>query len=711
MSKNLYTEYVFTKHDYEQALIELHAILYNIALRNQALLRSISSYDFSENSEAIRNEASMLYKQATACVEKILNMGYDLSERLKQADSYQAVFADLKTKSMQELISTMRTKYNYAIVDEAATPYVPEQDITSKNEMNNNISEDVMNNNNSDEIVEEEVKQPTWTDPKTGAVYWVDPSNDMPYYVDPETGISVYVDKNDPEGSIARNLGIVTGAVQPEETLASEEPIVTDTKVVEDDSALTETGETNNSEVEEGPVITKNSEEIKTAEEKIEEEPVITSSTTIVEDTTPDDKEESKVDEASSEAKEEAKTEEVTTSSNNEKVDESDIANGTAENSEEEPVMDYNNEISRIKDETGEAPSEEVKAEDEPVMDYNNEISKIKDETGEASSVEEAKAEEEPVMDYNNDISKIKDETGEVSSVEEAKTEDQASSEAVVSEDAEEKMKKIEAVMPTVELSSTSTDAVDSEVAKEEKPAIKDDTTSDSTESEDKKAEAELPVEVSADGTSDTIEVPEVSDSSIIDATSAPLIPVEDISLSIGDSNVVEENNDNPVDLNSIVPTIPDPIGLTSEADTQLEVAKEEEPTMVDTDTSTSSNILVFEKRDDSQPAKAILVSKHQASKLRGSRGTQEALVSSFFNRSLENSEQSNIAGSLSLDDDDIDAKLQKMLDEANNLYKNGELDKAQKMYDEISEINKRRQEIKGETPEEDKGFAYQLAA
>ena len=51
------------------------------------------------------------------------------------------------------------------------------------------------------------------------------------------------------------------------------------------------------------------------------------------------------------------------------------------------------------------------------------------------------------------------------------------------------------------------------------------------------------------------------------------------------------------------------------------------------------------------------------------------------------------------------------MLDEANNLYKNGELDKAQKMYDEISEINKRRQEIKGETPEEDKGFAYQLAA
>ena len=138
MSKNLYTEYVFTKHDYEQALIELHAILYNIALRNQALLRSISSYDFSENSEAIRNEANMLYKQATACVEKILNMGYDLSERLKQADSYQAVFADLKTKSMQELISTMRTKYNYAIVDEAATPYVPEQDITSKNEMNNN---------------------------------------------------------------------------------------------------------------------------------------------------------------------------------------------------------------------------------------------------------------------------------------------------------------------------------------------------------------------------------------------------------------------------------------------------------------------------------------------------------------------------------------------------------------------------------------------
>ena len=678
MSKNLYTEYVFTKHDYEQALIELHAILYNIALRNQALLRSISSYDFSENSEAIRNEASMLYKQATACVEKILNMGYDLSERLKQADSYQAVFADLKTKSMQELISTMRTKYNYAIVDEAATPYVPEQEITSKNEMNNNISEDVMNNNISGEIVEEEVKQPTWTDPKTGAVYWVDPSNDMPYYVDPETGISVYVDKNDPEGSIARNLGIVTGAVQPEETLASEEPIVTDTKVVEDDSALTETGETNNSEVEEGPVITNNS----TAEEKIEEEPVITSSTTIVEDTTPDDKEESKVDEASSEAKEEAKTEEVTTSSNNEKVDESDIANGTAENSEEEPVMDYNNEISRIKDETGEAPSEE-----------------------------ETKAEDEPVMDYNNDISKIKDETGEVSSVEEAKTEDQASSEAVVSEDAEEKMKKIEAVMPTVELSSTSTDAVDSEVAKEEKPAIKDDTTSDSTESEDKKAEAELPVEVSADGTSDTIEVPEVSDSSIIDATSAPLIPVEDISLSIGDSNVVEENNDNPVDLNSIVPTIPDPIGLTSEADTQLEVAKEEEPTMVDTDTSTSSNILVFEKRDDSQPAKAILVSKNQGSNLRGSRDTQEALVSSFFNRSLENSEQSNIANSLSLDDDDIDAKLQKMLDEANNLYKNGELDKAQKMYDEISEINKRRQEIKGETPEEDKGFAYQLAA
>ena len=132
MSNNIYTEYVFKNSDYEHAMTELQAILFNISVRNQALLRNIHSYDFSQNSEEIRKKARVLYKQDDACSKKLLDMTFDLTEYIKKLDSYTAVFEELKTKSMEELIASIQTQNSLQEMENEAIPYVPEQDVVQE---------------------------------------------------------------------------------------------------------------------------------------------------------------------------------------------------------------------------------------------------------------------------------------------------------------------------------------------------------------------------------------------------------------------------------------------------------------------------------------------------------------------------------------------------------------------------------------------------
>ena len=80
MSTNSYTEYIFTNPDYERAMARLQSILFNVAVKNQAVLEAISHYDFDHNSEEIRQQANLLYNQVVQCFKKIMNMTFDLSE-------------------------------------------------------------------------------------------------------------------------------------------------------------------------------------------------------------------------------------------------------------------------------------------------------------------------------------------------------------------------------------------------------------------------------------------------------------------------------------------------------------------------------------------------------------------------------------------------------------------------------------------------------
>ena len=681
MSNNVYTEYVFKNPDYEHAMTELQAILFNVSVRNQALLKSIRSYDFSQNSEEIRREAKKLYKQDDACSNKLLNMTFDLTEYLKKLDSYSAVFDDLKTRSMKELITGLQTRNNLAEMENEAIPYVPEADI-SQEEFLKNMS-NTQQTNNEEYLIDPATNQPYWVDPKTGESYWVDPANGKPYYVDEATGQAFYLE---PDTTTVQDVATQT-------SLASEEPVITEIKNVSDE-----------------PVITA-VEDVETAE------PVITSTTTISEDS----KTKEKVDDKTVSVPTDAKPTE-----------------GTSK--EEDVVMEYDDSLSKVVDETGTVtqeenpenktttdakPAEGTSEEEDVVMEYDDSLSKVVDETGTVTQEENpdnktttdekpaegTSVEEDILMEYDDSLSKVVDETGagtqeensEDKTTADAKSNDNTATAEVTEEKKEEpaEEKKEESVEEKKE------EPVDGK--KEEPVEDKKEETEEKSTALIEPEEVEKPVEVSAEGENAVIEVvpndnsviEEVKASSPVDATSAPLIPVEDTGSVISTDGAKKE--DEVVDLNSVVPTIPDPMGLSS--DETKEEATEE------ITSNDSSDKLTFTKVNN-DPTKAILTSKSQITKLRASGSTQEALLNGkgFFEKDFEQQLVDN--GLLEPSEENIEAELERMLEQANQLYKDGKPEEAQAMYNKISEINKKRQEQKTQQEQEtDEGYAYQMAA
>ena len=665
MSNNMYTEYVFENSDYEHAMTELQAILFNVSVRNQALLKSIRNYDFSKNSEAIRREARSLYKLDDACLRKLLDMTFDLSEYLKKLDSYSGVFERLKTKSMEELIVSLNTHNNIEEMENEAIPYVPEADINQEEFLKNMNAQNTANTEQY--LIDPATKQPYWVNPVTGESFWVDPANNQPYYAD-ENGQVFYIDKDE----AIRNATVTTTTtdVNNDATLNNEQPVIT---------ATSDTGDV--------PVIT-------AVEDVVSDEPVITSSTVVTEDNSAN----------KDEAKEEVKADAQTTV-----------------NGEEDILMDYDDSLSHVVDETGtaeenkEETKEEVKSdvpvdtkpaaagEEDVVMEYDDSLSHVVDETGATEENKEetkeevksdapvdaqttAAGEEDVVMEYDDSLSHVVDETG---ATEEKKEE-------VV----ETKAEDFASVKSEITSDDKTGDSVQEDINKEEvKEESKDEVTD---ESGALIPVVDTPVEVSSEGNDAAIEVPvnetDVSkEESPVDATSAPLIPVEDGNDSVGTNEAKEE----PVDLNSVVPTIPDPIGLAV-SDSEVNEVKENK---VEESTSDKQ---IFIKENNNTP-KAILTSKSQITKLRASESTQEALLSArgFFEGKLEVTEQDLVDnGLLAPDSEDINATLEKMLEQANQLYKEGKPEEAQAMYNKISEINKQRQAAQAQ----EEGYAYQMA-
>ena len=103
-------------------------------------------------------------------------------------------------------------------------------------------------------------------------------------------------------------------------------------------------------------------------------------------------------------------------------------------------------------------------------------------------------------------------------------------------------------------------------------------------------------------------------------------------------------------------------------------------------------DFFVAEKKDTKIP-KAILISKKQGINLRKSKDIQKTLFHTLLDAGIldyENMQEEVENVSF----DALQKKIELMMEEANELYRNGKADEAQQMYEEISKINKKMQDI-----------------
>ncbi|MBR2828355.1 MAG: hypothetical protein IKE70_03905, partial [Bacilli bacterium] len=97
----------------------------------------------------------------------------------------------------------------------------------------------------------------------------------------------------------------------------------------------------------------------------------------------------------------------------------------------------------------------------------------------------------------------------------------------------------------------------------------------------------------------------------------------------------------------------------------------------------------VFEKMDKKLP-KAILISKKQGINLRKSCDVQNALFHTLLDSGILDYENMNDEEEENLNFEELQQKIESMMEEANELYRNKKIDEAQQIYEKISELNKK---------------------
>ena len=91
--------------------------------------------------------------------------------------------------------------------------------------------------------------------------------------------------------------------------------------------------------------------------------------------------------------------------------------------------------------------------------------------------------------------------------------------------------------------------------------------------------------------------------------------------------------------------------------------------------------------------SRAILVTKKQTKNLRGSLSSKTQEFNSFVLKNKNVSDKELIDNGLLEPVDNIEEKIEKMMEDANNLYKEGKTDEAQALYEKISELNSQLKE------------------
>ena len=338
MSSNMYTEYVFGRPELDHATKDLQAISFNVAVQDQALLKKIRSYDFSKNSEELRNTVKQLQKQVEAKSKIFLDNSFNLSELLKELDSCYAVFQDLVNKSMKELIAN--------------------------NELSNS-----MNNVNTIPITNQNIMT------KQDAQYLVDPKTNQLFLLDPTTGETQYV--NSPIQGSGLNIGSIN---EMNNFVASQE----DAQSNFASQSITQTGDvfeykpvvsaiettTDVPKIENGPDIISETPNVNDGPEIISaapvasEEPIITSSTSVSNEAA------SEEDKSLEKVKSSKEVSETATSSEN--PEEEFVAYDDARSTikpNEQSKSENTEEAAKAVEEVTTPPVEEISKEESPVSE------------------------------------------------------------------------------------------------------------------------------------------------------------------------------------------------------------------------------------------------------------------------------------------------------------------------------------------------------
>ena len=658
MSSNMYTEYVFGRPELDHATKDLQAISFNVAVQDQALLKKIRSYDFSKNSEELRNTVKQLQKQVEAKSKIFLDNSFNLSELLKELDSCYAVFQDLVNKSMKELIAN--------------------------NELSNS-----MNNVNTIPITNQNII------PKQDAQYLVDPKTNQLFLLDPTTGETQYVDS--PIQGSGLNIGSIN---EMNNFVASQE----DAQSNFASQSITQTGDvfeykpvvsaieatTDVPKIENGPDIISETPNVNDGPEIISaapvasEEPIITSSTSVSNEAV------SEEDKSLEKVKSSKEVSETATSSEN--PEEEFVAYDDARSTikpNEQSKSENTEEAAKVVEEVTTPPVEEISKEESPVSEKSE---GSEDKPEEFVTYDDTKStvkpNEQPESENTEEAAKAVEEVTTPPVEETSKEESGAIIEPVIVNESPE----VKEISPVDIKTTPLIPAVD---------VVKPVGTVDSVDT------------VSTIGTVDT--VPNVDD--II-----PLLPKptglssskdnsQDVIKGNDDSNKTTTDSSNNAKILEFPKVSEDSNKTTTDNSNNAKILEFpkviEDSNKTTTDSSNKAEILEFHKKSGDS-TKAIITSARQILKLRKSLKTQQALLNArgFFN--LNAKEQDVGDSNIDFNNDDIKSMLETMLEKANKLYKEGKVDEAQKMYEKISEMNKQRQATE---EEESNGYAYQLAA
>ena len=658
MSSNMYTEYVFGRPELDHATKDLQAISFNVAVQDQALLKKIRSYDFSKNSEELRNTVKQLQKQVEAKSKIFLDNSFNLSELLKELDSCYAVFQDLVNKSMKELIAN--------------------------NELSNS-----MNNVNTIPITNQNIMT------KQDAQYLVDPKTNQLFLLDPTTGETQYV--NSPIQGSGLNIGSIN---EMNNFVASQE----DAQSNFASQSITQTGDvfeykpvvsaieatTDVPKIENGPEIISEASVVNDGPDIISEapvaseEPIITSSTSVSNEAV------SEEDKSLEKVKSSKEVSETATSSENpeEEFVAYDDARSTINNNEQSK-SENTEEAAKVVEEVTTPPVEEISKEESPVSEKSE---GSEDKPEEFVTYDDTKSTVKPNEQFESEdteeAAKAVEEVTTPPVEETSKEESGAIIEPVIVNESSE----VKEISPVDIKTTPLIPAVD---------VVKPVGTIDSVDT------------VSTIGTVDT--VPNVDD--II-----PLLPKptglssskdnsQDVIKGNDDSNKIITDNSNNAKILEFPKVIEDSNKTTTDNSNNAKILEfpkvSEDSNKTTTDSSNKAEILEFHKKSGDS-TKAIITRARQILKLRKSLKTQQALLNArgFFN--LNAKEQDVGDSNIDFNNDDIKSMLETMLEKANKLYKEGKVDEAQKMYEKISEMNKQRQATE---EEESNGYAYQLAA